>query len=174
MPRRHRIAAPLPVVLSSLTVAGHATPAGLLPDQSMRAVAPPHSKQTWACVYKSSLRKQLSSHIWARAHRHPECSRVCWSVHDCCLTLPWVAPLQRPQARRVGAMQGGGLGNPAAATITFLGGAAGAGGTDTAGGFGGSSAQSCDTRVLSPSCEFETSGGIYRCLCDMAPKQGPR
>ena len=33
-------------------------------------------------------------------------------------------------------MQGGGLGNPAAATITFLGGAAGAGGTDTAGGFG--------------------------------------
>ena len=37
-------------------------------------------------------------------------------------------------------MQGGGLGNPASATITFLGGAAGAStiGGNTAGGFGGS------------------------------------
>ena len=66
-------------------------------------------------------------------------------------------------------MQGGGLGAPAAATITFLGGAAGAGGANTAGGFGGSFHLSplSGTHVPSLSCESEISSGACCRFCGM-------
>ena len=56
-----------------------------------------------------------------------------------CAYCPTLSKLQwrfRPSGR-AGALQGGGLGAPAAAAITFLGGDAGPGGADTPGGFGG-------------------------------------